>query len=214
MFTTAQRSALWLVQVGWQLKHLVEALRAETGSVALVVKKRPRSVSGRFAPAPLKNLRWRPPLVQVTDKHALSSQAPPLGWVFPTCSCCCCFTWGTLTPEKVQPLFSKCDHPLIFKRLNLAVVVWRFRPRSVEFGHVVDEGTESSPGLWGRTMDSFFTFPGNKKSPGQEAQQTSRWWCQTSSEDDSRVRPQCDNSESQPPPSGGFVWTGCVLRAD
>ncbi|CAB1444932.1 unnamed protein product [Pleuronectes platessa] len=56
--------------VGWQLKHLVEALRAETGSVALVVKKRPCSVSGGFAPAPLKNLRWRPPLVQTSQRSS------------------------------------------------------------------------------------------------------------------------------------------------
>ncbi|XP_058469820.1 connector enhancer of kinase suppressor of ras 3 [Solea solea] len=54
--------------VGWQLKHLVDKLRAETGSVALVVKKRPRGVSGGFAPAPLKNLRWRPPLVQTSQR--------------------------------------------------------------------------------------------------------------------------------------------------
>ncbi|XP_040920880.1 connector enhancer of kinase suppressor of ras 3 [Toxotes jaculatrix] len=53
--------------VGWQLKHLVEKLRAETGSVVLVVKKRPCGVSGGFAPAPLKNLRWRPPLVQTSQ---------------------------------------------------------------------------------------------------------------------------------------------------
>uniref|UniRef100_A0A3B5BB46 Connector enhancer of kinase suppressor of ras 3-like n=1 Tax=Stegastes partitus TaxID=144197 RepID=A0A3B5BB46_9TELE len=52
--------------VGWQLKHLVEKLRAESGSVVLMVKKRPSGTSGGFAPAPLKNLRWRPPLVQVS----------------------------------------------------------------------------------------------------------------------------------------------------
>ncbi|KAF3703196.1 Connector enhancer of kinase suppressor of ras 3 [Channa argus] len=50
--------------VGWQLKHLVGKLRTESGSVALVVKKRPSGTFGNFAPAPLKNLRWRPPLVQ------------------------------------------------------------------------------------------------------------------------------------------------------
>lgn len=50
--------------VGWQLKHLVEKLRAESGGVVLVVKKRPSGVTGGFAPAPLKNLRWRPPRVQ------------------------------------------------------------------------------------------------------------------------------------------------------
>ncbi|KAM4521601.1 connector enhancer of kinase suppressor of ras 3 isoform 1-T1 [Odontesthes bonariensis] len=53
--------------VGWQLKHLVEKLRAESGSVALVLKKRPSGAPGRFAPAPLKNLRWRPPLVQTSQ---------------------------------------------------------------------------------------------------------------------------------------------------
>ncbi|XP_053300772.1 LOW QUALITY PROTEIN: connector enhancer of kinase suppressor of ras 3 [Pleuronectes platessa] len=56
--------------VGWQLKHLVEALRAETGSVALVVKKRPCSVSGGFAPAPLKNLRWRAALMQTSQRSS------------------------------------------------------------------------------------------------------------------------------------------------
>ncbi|KAG7217874.1 hypothetical protein INR49_017976 [Caranx melampygus] len=59
--------------VGWQLKHLVEKLRAETGSVALVLKKRPSGVSGGFAAAPLKNLRWRPPLVQVAAEEHLNA---------------------------------------------------------------------------------------------------------------------------------------------
>ncbi|XP_071058635.1 connector enhancer of kinase suppressor of ras 3-like [Pseudochaenichthys georgianus] len=52
--------------VGWQLKPLVEALRAESG-VVLLLKKRPSGSSGGFAPAPLKNLRWRPPLVQIRN---------------------------------------------------------------------------------------------------------------------------------------------------
>uniref|UniRef100_A0A671X5E4 Uncharacterized protein n=1 Tax=Sparus aurata TaxID=8175 RepID=A0A671X5E4_SPAAU len=52
--------------VGWQLKHLVEKLRAESGGVVLVVKKRPAGISAGFAAAPLKNLRWRPPRVQVS----------------------------------------------------------------------------------------------------------------------------------------------------
>ncbi|TKS76178.1 Connector enhancer of kinase suppressor of ras 3 [Collichthys lucidus] len=53
--------------VGWQLKHLVEKLRAESGGVVMVVKKRPSGTSGGFAPAPLKNLRWRPPRVQTSQ---------------------------------------------------------------------------------------------------------------------------------------------------
>ncbi|XP_028253768.1 connector enhancer of kinase suppressor of ras 3-like [Parambassis ranga] len=53
--------------VGWQLKHLVEKLRAESGGVILMVKKRPSGFSGGFAPAPLKNLRWRPPLMQTSQ---------------------------------------------------------------------------------------------------------------------------------------------------
>ncbi|KAI9528363.1 hypothetical protein NQZ68_022055 [Dissostichus eleginoides] len=52
--------------VGWQLKPLVEALRAESG-VVLLLKKRPSGTLGCFAPAPLKNLRWRPPLVQTSQ---------------------------------------------------------------------------------------------------------------------------------------------------
>ncbi|XP_074472577.1 connector enhancer of kinase suppressor of ras 3-like [Sebastes fasciatus] len=53
--------------VGWQLKHLVEKLRAESGGVVLVVKKRPSGMTAGFAPAPLKNLRWRPPLIQTSQ---------------------------------------------------------------------------------------------------------------------------------------------------
>uniref|UniRef100_A0A8C9QTL2 Connector enhancer of kinase suppressor of ras 3-like n=1 Tax=Scleropages formosus TaxID=113540 RepID=A0A8C9QTL2_SCLFO len=49
--------------VGWQLKNLVAKLREDPAGVVLVVKKRPTSSSG-FAPAPLKNMRWKPPLVQ------------------------------------------------------------------------------------------------------------------------------------------------------
>ncbi|CAL8315036.1 unnamed protein product [Merluccius merluccius] len=51
--------------VGWQLKHLVASLKAKPEGVVLVLKKRPPGVSCTFSPAPLKNLRWRPPLVQV-----------------------------------------------------------------------------------------------------------------------------------------------------
>ncbi|XP_060908711.1 connector enhancer of kinase suppressor of ras 3 [Labrus mixtus] len=53
--------------VGWQLKHLVEKLRAESGGVVIVVKKRPSGISGGFTAAPLKNLRWRPPSVQMSQ---------------------------------------------------------------------------------------------------------------------------------------------------
>uniref|UniRef100_A0A8C2Z9E8 Cnksr family member 3 n=1 Tax=Cyclopterus lumpus TaxID=8103 RepID=A0A8C2Z9E8_CYCLU len=56
--------------VGWQLKHLVEKLRAESGGVVLLVKKRPSGTSAGFAPAPLKNLRWRPPLIQPEPSEA------------------------------------------------------------------------------------------------------------------------------------------------
>ncbi|KAM4633339.1 connector enhancer of kinase suppressor of ras 3 isoform 1-T1 [Polymixia lowei] len=55
--------------VGWQLKHLVGKLKAKPEGVVLVVKKRPSGTSCSFAPAPLKNLRWRPPLVQVSGLH-------------------------------------------------------------------------------------------------------------------------------------------------
>ncbi|XP_061664016.1 connector enhancer of kinase suppressor of ras 3-like [Syngnathoides biaculeatus] len=53
--------------VGWQLKHLVAKLRAESGSIRLVLKKRPLGMTGAFAPPPLKNMRWRPPLVQASS---------------------------------------------------------------------------------------------------------------------------------------------------
>ncbi|KAJ6664573.1 hypothetical protein lerEdw1_006146 [Lerista edwardsae] len=50
--------------VGWQLKNLVKKLRENPSGVALLVKKR-HTGSFNFTPAPLKNLRWKPPLVQV-----------------------------------------------------------------------------------------------------------------------------------------------------
>ncbi|XP_061609948.1 connector enhancer of kinase suppressor of ras 3 isoform X2 [Phyllopteryx taeniolatus] len=53
--------------VGWQLKHLVAKLRAESGSVRLVLKKRPSGTTAAFAPPPLKNMRWRPSLVQASS---------------------------------------------------------------------------------------------------------------------------------------------------
>ncbi|XP_066575732.1 connector enhancer of kinase suppressor of ras 3 [Amia ocellicauda] len=49
--------------VGWQLKNLVGKLREDPTGVVLVLKKRPTGTSN-FAPAPLKNMRWKPPLVQ------------------------------------------------------------------------------------------------------------------------------------------------------
>ncbi|XP_010881035.2 connector enhancer of kinase suppressor of ras 3 isoform X2 [Esox lucius] len=49
--------------VGWQLQNLVGKLKADPLGVTLVLKKRPSGTCS-FTPAPLKNMRWRPPLVQ------------------------------------------------------------------------------------------------------------------------------------------------------
>ncbi|MCJ8743885.1 hypothetical protein PDJAM_G00099510 [Pangasius djambal] len=49
--------------VGWHLKNLVSKMKENPHSVVLMLKKRP-SGTGSFTPAPLKNLRWRPPAVQ------------------------------------------------------------------------------------------------------------------------------------------------------
>uniref|UniRef100_A0A8C6S959 DUF1170 domain-containing protein n=1 Tax=Neogobius melanostomus TaxID=47308 RepID=A0A8C6S959_9GOBI len=71
-------------QVGWQLKHLVERLRAESGAVVLTLKKKRATGSG--SAAPLKNMRWRPPLVKTTQPsgpasgpRAVPGTAPQLG---------------------------------------------------------------------------------------------------------------------------------------
>uniref|UniRef100_A0A8C6SA51 PDZ domain-containing protein n=1 Tax=Neogobius melanostomus TaxID=47308 RepID=A0A8C6SA51_9GOBI len=70
--------------VGWQLKHLVERLRAESGAVVLTLKKKRATGSG--SAAPLKNMRWRPPLVKTTQPsgpasgpRAVPGTAPQLG---------------------------------------------------------------------------------------------------------------------------------------
>uniref|UniRef100_A0A671L1B9 Cnksr family member 3 n=1 Tax=Sinocyclocheilus anshuiensis TaxID=1608454 RepID=A0A671L1B9_9TELE len=49
--------------VGWHLNNLVEKLREDPQNVTLMVKKRPSGTCG-FTPAPLKNMRWRPPVIQ------------------------------------------------------------------------------------------------------------------------------------------------------
>lgn len=51
-------------QVGWQLKNLVVKLREDPKGVVLLLKKRPTGTTG-FTPAPLKNMRWKPPVPQV-----------------------------------------------------------------------------------------------------------------------------------------------------
>ncbi|KAI6071228.1 Connector enhancer of kinase suppressor of ras 3 [Aix galericulata] len=60
--------------VGWQLKNLVAKLRENPAGVRLLLKKRPTG-SFHFTPAPLKNLRWKPPLVQ-TSPPLTSTQSP------------------------------------------------------------------------------------------------------------------------------------------
>ncbi|XP_073750222.1 connector enhancer of kinase suppressor of ras 3 isoform X3 [Callorhinus ursinus] len=60
--------------VGWQLKNLVRKLRENPTGVVLLLKKRPTG-SFNFTPAPLKNLRWRPPLVQ-TSPPPTTAQPP------------------------------------------------------------------------------------------------------------------------------------------
>ncbi|XP_072187739.1 connector enhancer of kinase suppressor of ras 3 isoform X1 [Excalfactoria chinensis] len=61
--------------VGWQLKNLVAKLRENPAGVRLLLKKRPTG-SFHFTPAPLKNLRWKPPLVQTTSPPPTSTQSP------------------------------------------------------------------------------------------------------------------------------------------
>ncbi|XP_046692590.1 connector enhancer of kinase suppressor of ras 3 isoform X1 [Silurus meridionalis] len=59
--------------VGWHLKNLVSKMKENPHSVVLTLKKRP-SETGNFTPAPLKNLRWRPPAVQSAPSgHAARS---------------------------------------------------------------------------------------------------------------------------------------------
>ncbi|XP_057199498.1 connector enhancer of kinase suppressor of ras 3-like isoform X1 [Triplophysa rosa] len=60
--------------VGWQLKNLVAKLREDPKRVVLVLKKRPTGMSG-FTPAPLKNMRWKPPVPQNSSSPS-KSQSP------------------------------------------------------------------------------------------------------------------------------------------
>lgn len=63
-------------QVGWQLKNLVVKLREDPKGVVLLLKKRPTGTTG-FTPAPLKNMRWKPPVPQV-HAHELTHFLPSL----------------------------------------------------------------------------------------------------------------------------------------
>lgn len=65
------------LKVGWQLKNLVRKLRENPTGVVLLLKKRPTG-SFHFTPAPLKNLRWRPPPMQVPRLPPKSTVSPPL----------------------------------------------------------------------------------------------------------------------------------------
>ncbi|XP_035381926.1 connector enhancer of kinase suppressor of ras 2 isoform X3 [Electrophorus electricus] len=66
-----------VIQVGWQLKNLVNSLRGDPGGVTLTLKKRPQSTL-TSAPALLKNMRWKPLALQpVAPKSPTSSSATP-----------------------------------------------------------------------------------------------------------------------------------------
>ncbi|AWP16719.1 putative connector enhancer of kinase suppressor of ras 2 [Scophthalmus maximus] len=60
--------------VGWQLKNLVIKLREDPKGVALLLKKRPTGTTG-FTPAPLKNMRWKPPVPQ-NNSSLIRAQSP------------------------------------------------------------------------------------------------------------------------------------------
>ncbi|XP_061897104.1 connector enhancer of kinase suppressor of ras 3-like isoform X1 [Entelurus aequoreus] len=60
--------------VGWQLKNLVIKLREDPKGVLLLLKKRPTGTTG-FTPAPLKNMRWKPPVPQ-NNPSLIRAQSP------------------------------------------------------------------------------------------------------------------------------------------
>ncbi|XP_031608810.1 connector enhancer of kinase suppressor of ras 3-like [Oreochromis aureus] len=60
--------------VGWQLKNLVFKLREDPKGVVLLLKKRPTGTTG-FTPAPLKNMRWKPPVPQ-NNSSLIRAQSP------------------------------------------------------------------------------------------------------------------------------------------
>ncbi|TMS20902.1 Connector enhancer of kinase suppressor of ras 3 [Larimichthys crocea] len=60
--------------VGWQLKNLVVKLREDPSGVVLLLKKRPTGPTG-FTPAPLKNMRWKPPVPQ-NNSSLIRAQSP------------------------------------------------------------------------------------------------------------------------------------------
>ncbi|KAM3595004.1 uncharacterized protein V6R79_016982 [Siganus canaliculatus] len=60
--------------VGWQLKNLVIKLREDPKGVVLLLKKRPTGTTG-FTPAPLKNMRWKPPVPQ-NNSSLVRAQSP------------------------------------------------------------------------------------------------------------------------------------------
>uniref|UniRef100_A0A3B5M0A7 PDZ domain-containing protein n=1 Tax=Xiphophorus couchianus TaxID=32473 RepID=A0A3B5M0A7_9TELE len=62
--------------VGWQLKNLVFKLREDPKGVVLLLKKRPTGTTS-FTPAPLKNMRWKPPVPQVSTSNGSTKKEKP-----------------------------------------------------------------------------------------------------------------------------------------
>ncbi|XP_055665714.1 connector enhancer of kinase suppressor of ras 3 isoform X1 [Falco biarmicus] len=140
--------------VGWQLKNLVAKLRENPAGVRLLLKKRPTG-SFHFTPAPLKNLRWKPPLVQVRGCWLNSNARMGMPWSQPEkekyqkCSQTSPLPTSTQSPESTMDTSLKKEKPAILDLYIPPPPAVPYSPRDKKGSFVYGGGNKPSQPLPG-----------------------------------------------------------------
>ncbi|XP_074000596.1 connector enhancer of kinase suppressor of ras 3 isoform X1 [Numenius arquata] len=140
--------------VGWQLKNLVAKLRENPAGVRLLLKKRPTG-SFHFTPAPLKNLRWKPPLVQVRGCRLNSNVRMGMPWLqherekYQKCSQTSPLPTSTQSPESTMDTSLKKEKPAILDLYIPPPPAVPYSPRDEKGSFVYGGGNKPSQPLPG-----------------------------------------------------------------
>ncbi|XP_075604485.1 connector enhancer of kinase suppressor of ras 3 isoform X1 [Balearica regulorum gibbericeps] len=140
--------------VGWQLKNLVAKLRENPAGVRLLLKKRPTG-SFHFTPAPLKNLRWKPPLVQVKDCRLNCDVGMGMRWLqlekekYQKCSQTSPLPTSTQSPESTMDTSLKKEKPAILDLYIPPPPAVPYSPRDEKGSFVYGGGNKPSQPLSG-----------------------------------------------------------------
>ncbi|KAM6280552.1 connector enhancer of kinase suppressor of ras 3 isoform 2-T2 [Porphyrio hochstetteri] len=140
--------------VGWQLKNLVAKLRENPAGVRLLLKKRPTG-SFHFTPAPLKNLRWKPPLVQVRSCRLSCDVGMRMRWLqlekekYQKCFQTSPPPTSTQSPESTMSTSLKKEKPAILDLYIPPPPAVPYSPRDEKGSFVYGGGNKSSQPLPG-----------------------------------------------------------------